>query len=168
MVVAGGILVFNLDPSAYARLLAVVGKAFDQYGYNEQARIFNGPADGVDRILDDKVWGDPTYAKDKLVMKWNKTWDTCNDAGNNSEEACAGAWLNNEWNGVAPGGSQEVWHYKIIWVGSTGEQSEHWRDGGYLIWGSYEVLMDQGVYRDNGPVHLFGTRSTPNGYGTGN
>jgi hypothetical protein len=31
-----------------------------------------GKADGVDRVLDGKVWGDPTYANDWLVMKWSK------------------------------------------------------------------------------------------------
>ncbi|MDZ4226072.1 MAG: hypothetical protein U1C66_01115, partial [Patescibacteria group bacterium] len=128
-----------------SNLLAAVGAGFDEYGYNERAHIFNGAADGVDRNLDGKVWGDPTYANDKLVMKWNKAWDECNDAGNDDEAACAGAWINNEWNGAGKNGSKEVWHYKIIWVGSAGEASPHWQEGGYSVWGNYEVLMDQGV-----------------------
>jgi len=44
-------------------------KGFDEFGYNYQARIFVGSADGVDRLLDGKVWGDPTYANDHLKMK---------------------------------------------------------------------------------------------------
>jgi hypothetical protein len=143
---------------------AAVAKAFDQYGYNETARLFQGKADGVDRNLDGTVWGDATYANDKLVMKWNEAWDACNDAGNADPAACGGAWLDNEWNGAA-GGSKEVWHYKIIWVGPSGEGSQYWQPGGYLIWGNYEVLMDQGVTLAGGPVHTVITKSTPNGYG---
>ncbi len=32
---------------------------FDEYGYNYTARVFSGPADGVDRTLDGTVWGTP-------------------------------------------------------------------------------------------------------------
>ena len=88
---------------------------FDEFGYNYQARVFVGPADGVDRILDGEVWGDPTYANDHLVMKWSKGWD---DARFHGGEWACDAWENNEWNGMVPGGSGEVWHYKIVWVGS--------------------------------------------------
>lgn len=47
----------------------VIAAGFDEFGYNYQARVFVGKADGVDRILDGKVWGDSTYANDWLVMK---------------------------------------------------------------------------------------------------
>src|SRR3989344_1775656 len=92
-----------------------VSAGFDQFGYNYQARIFVGSADGVDRILDKAVWGDSTYANDHLVMKWSKAWD---DARFNDGEWTPDAWEDNEWNGKVPDGSGEVWHYKIIWVGS--------------------------------------------------
>lgn len=165
VLVVGG-LVYVGQPQALDQLAAAGSKGFDQYGYNETARIFQGPADGVDRQLDGKVWGSAAYAKDQLVMKWNKQWDNCNDAGNISEYACAGAWTSNEWNGAVPGGSGEVWHYKIVWVGPQGESSSRWQPGGYLIWGNYEVLMDQGIYRDDGPIHYIGAHSTANGYGS--
>jgi hypothetical protein len=50
-------------------LLATLAKAmakngFDMFGYNYQARIFVGKADGVDRVLDGTFWGDPMYAND--------------------------------------------------------------------------------------------------------
>lgn len=122
----------------------VFAGGFDQYGYNYSANAFVGPADGVDRNLDGKVWGDPTYANDQLVMKWNEQWDNCNDAGNNDVDACLGAWTTNQWNGMMPDGSQSVWYYKIVWVGSDLENSPYWRDGGYAIWGSYEVVQDFG------------------------
>src|SRR3990167_5843027 len=105
-------------------------KGFNEFGYNYDARIFNGSADGVDKNLDGKVWGDPTYANDKLVMKWSKGWD---DARFNGAAWTTAAWEDNEWNGAVPGGSGEVWHYKIIWVGPKLQQSPYWREGGYPV-----------------------------------
>ena len=117
-------------------------KGVDEFGYNYQARLFNGPADGVDRNLDGTVWGDPDYANDHLVMKWSKGWD---DARFHGGEWGPSAWETNEWSGMSPGGSSEVWHYKIIWVGPGGESSQYWREGGRLIWGQFEVIMSHGV-----------------------
>lgn len=48
---------------------------FDQYGYNYEARMFVGPADGIDRNLDGTVYGYPTCARDYLVMNWNAEWE---------------------------------------------------------------------------------------------
>lgn len=64
-------VVFVLALMTIGTATVAAGTGFDQYGYNDTARVFNGLADGVDRNLDGTVWGDPTYAKDKLVMKWN-------------------------------------------------------------------------------------------------
>lgn len=136
---------------------------FDEFGYNYGARLFNGPADGVDKVLDGKVWGDPTYANDRVVMKWNEAWDLCNENGYDDPDYCAGAWLDNEWNGKVKGGSGEVWHYKIIWVGSAGEESEYWKEGGYSVWGNYEVIMDHGTLDGS---HTWYAHGIPNGYGT--
>ena len=152
---------------AVAILISAVGvlaakpqdSGFDQFGYNYQARVFVGAADGVDRILDGKVWGDPTYANDKLVMKWSKGWD---DARFHGAAWTADAWENNEWNGKVPGGSGEVWHYKIKWVGPCGAYGAPLPDGGYCIWGQFEVLMDQGTGADG---HLWYTHAIPTGYG---
>lgn len=92
-------------------------------------------------------------------MKWNEAWDTCNEGG-----SCAGAWEDNEWNGRVPGGSGEVWHYKIKWVGPCGGNLAP-TDGGYCIWNSYEVTMDQGSDPNAGPGHLWFAHAKPNGYG---
>lgn len=102
-------------------LYAMAG-GFDEFGYNYDARIFVGLADGVDRVLDGKVWGDPTYANDRLVMKWSKAWD---DARFNGAPWTPEAWCTNERNGRVPGGSGEVWHYKFIWVGPELEDSPY-------------------------------------------
>jgi len=131
---------------------------FDEYGYNEVAGIFNGSADGVDRLNDGKVWGDSTYANDKLLMKWSKAWD---DAKYNGAPWTPDAWIDNEWNGMFPGGSGEVWHYKIVWVGPELTTSPYWRDGGYAIWGQFEVIFSQGTAGE----HFWDTHASPAGYG---
>jgi len=134
---------------------------FDEFGYNYKARVFNGKADGVDRVLDGKVWGDPTYANDHLVMKWSKAWD---DARFHGAPWTPDAWETNEWNGMVSGGSKEIWHYKIIWVGPEGMNSPYWREGGSLIWDQFEVIMSQGVV---GKAHIWETQVKPNGFGVG-
>ena len=136
-----------------------IGAGFDVFGYNYQARLFVGSADGVDRNLDGTVWGDPKYANDHLVMKWSKGWD---DARFHDEPWGPDAWETNEWNGMVPGGSGEVWHYKIIWVGTELETSPYWRDGGYAIWGQFEVIMSQGIAAGE---HIWETHAIPTGFG---
>lgn len=132
---------------------------FDDFGYNDVAGIFNGPADGTDRVLDGMVWGDPTYANDHLVMKWSKAWD---EAKYDGAEWTPDAWIDNEWNGMVPGGSGEVWHYKIVWVGPELSNSPYWRDGGYPIWGQFEVIFSQGT----ADGHFWDTHAKPAGYGS--
>lgn len=141
------------------------GGGFDEFGYNDTARIFVGIADGVDRNIDGMVGGDATYANDWLVMKWNAAWDACNDIGGDDPDVCAGAWTNNEWNGNVPGGSDAVWHYKIVWIGPCGANGAPLPDGGYCIWNNYEVLMDQGQDPAYDPGHLWFAHAIPNGYG---
>jgi hypothetical protein len=142
-------------------LSTFAGGGFDEFGYNYKARIFTGRADGVDRNLDGTVWGDSTYANDHLVMKWSKAWD---DARFNGADWGPDAWEDNEWNGMVPDGSGEVCHYKIIWVGSDLENSQYWREGGYEIWGQFEVIMDQCT---NGSGHTWNAHVAPTGYGVG-
>lgn len=132
---------------------------FDEYGYNYRARIFEGAADGVDKNNDGNVWGDPTYANDHLKMTWSKAWD---DARYNNADWNCDAWEDNQWNGMFPGGSNEVWHYRIVWVGPELEESPCWREGGYPVWGEFEVIFSQGVI--NGE-HIWDARAFPSGNG---
>ena len=138
---------------------AAAGGGFDEFGYNYGARLFNGLADGVDRVLDGAYWGYTAYANDRLLMKWSKAWDA---ARFNGAPWTPEAWTTNEWNGQVPGGSGEVWHYKIIWVGPELEASPYWREGGYPIWGQFEVIMDHGTYANE---HFWFTHATPTGLG---
>ena len=135
---------------------------FNQCGYNWDARVFSGPADGVDDTLDGTIYGDPTYANDYLVMKWNAAWDACNANGWDDPTYCAGAWLTNEWNGMVPGGSGTTEHVKVIWVGSAGEASSYWVPGGYSIWGNYEAISDQGMTDHQ---HYVAAAAIPQGLG---
>ena len=121
-----------------------ISAAFDEFGYNDVAGIFNAPADGVDRVLDEQVWGDPTYATDHLVMKWNNEWDRGNAEG--WANAPYRAWLTNEWNGQVPGGSGEVWHYGIKWVGDCVTDPTPLPEGSYCIWGQFAVVLSHGTF----------------------
>ena len=136
-----------------ATTLLVTGSAFadggfDDCGYNETANIYVGTADCVDDVVDGAVWGDPTYANDHLVMKWSDNWPD------------EGSHIDNHWNGKK-NGSGEVWQYRI-------DQSNECAgggtldDGGYCIWGSYEVIQSHGTV-DN--EHIWDANSQPNGYG---
>lgn len=132
---------------------------FDEFGYNYKSRLFNGALDGADRNLDGTYWGDKTYANDKLAMKWSKDWDAARFGG---ESWTCDAWINNEFNGKGKDGSGEIWHYKISWVGPELQQSECWREGGYPIWGQFEVTMSQGTVAN---THFWEAHAHPNGYG---
>jgi len=141
------------------------GGGYDQYGYNNGAHIFNGTGSGWCLAGGQAATCMGAYSADKLVMKWNAQWDACNDAGNLDPAACTGAWLNNEWNGRGvKGGSGSVWHYKFVWVGPCTDGA-YFADGGYCIWGAYEVTMDQGQDPSYGPGHFWFAHAEPGGYG---
>lgn len=138
---------------------------FDEFGYNRAARIFVGTGSSwcqgklhLTKEACDLYMG--IYANDQLVMKWNSEWDRGN--AENWANGPYAAWENNEWNGQVPGGSGEVWHYKIKWVGALLENSPLWVEGGYAIWGQFETIMDQGT---SGGEHIWYTKGIPAGYG---
>lgn len=159
LIVAGAASALMLSALALPAFAAKpTDTGFDQFGYNYQARLFVGNADGSDRTLDGMVWGDPTYAKDHLVMKWSKAWD---DARFHGAPWTPDAWVDNEWNGMRPDGSQTTEHVKIIWVGPKLEDSLYWREGGYAIWGEFEAVLDHGMV--NGE-HMWWAHATPAGY----
>jgi hypothetical protein len=67
---------------------------------------------------------------------------------------------------MVPGGSVEIWHYKTVWVGPCGAYLTPLDNGGYCIWGQYEVIMDQGIDPNMGPGHLWFAHANPTGYGS--
>lgn len=136
---------------------------FDQFGYNNTARIFNGTGSSwcLERGAAANCLG--VYSPDKLIMKWNSEWDR----GNDEDWAFPpyNAWENNEWNGKVEGGSGAVWHYKIVWVGPCGPDGTVLDNGGYCIWNQFAVLMDQGLDSNYGSGHIWFNLAKPNGYG---
>ena len=152
-VVAGAIFGSSALP-----VLAAGG--FDEFGYNRTAMIFNGTGSSWCQAKSLPANCQGIYSPDKLVMKWNAEWDRGNAEGWANPPYAA--WEDNEWNGAVPGGSGEVWHYKIIWVGPQLENSPYWREGGYPVWGQFEVIMDQGI---SGGLHTWFAHANPTGYG---
>jgi hypothetical protein len=136
-------------------------KGFNEFGYNETARLFVGKADGVDRNLDGTVWGDPTYANDRLNMNWNEEWDR-GKSENWSSPPYEDAWLTNNWNGKAKVGSGEMWQYKIKWIGSCGNDGASLPNDSYCIWGQFAVVFSQGTV---GNKHFWDAHAKPNGLG---
>jgi hypothetical protein len=110
----------------------------DRYGYNNAARLFRGPADGVDGKLDGMVWGDPSIAKDYLVMTWSKAWADAVTGGRWTPDA----WCTNRWTGDVPGGSGISLACKIVWVGKQLENSPYWQPDGYPAGSEFEVIFD--------------------------
>lgn len=137
------------------------GKGFDELGYNRSARIFEGAADGVDGTLDGKTYNLALYANDHLKMKWNAEWDRGNEEGWNNPPY--EAWIDNNWNGQVPNGSGEVWQYRIKWVGSCGATGTPLPDGGYCIWGQFDVVLSQGTVLNE---HFWDAHAVPAGFGT--
>ena len=140
----------------------LAGNGFDEFGYNRTARIFNGTGESwaLSKGLPADYLG--AYANDKLIMKWNSEWDRGNEEGWTDPDGYK-AWEDNEWNGRGPDGSGEVWHYKIVWVGACGADYTPLEDGGYCLWGQFEVIMDQGSSVTL--EHLWLTHADPAGYG---
>ena len=164
-----GLVVVLLVPMSIAAA-GPGGGGFDEFGYNYAARTFRGPADGIDRSLDGMVWGDPTYANDFLVMKWNAEWDRGNygpdgirDTADDWTDPPYDAWTNNEWNGKVPGGSGETWQYNMVWVGPCGNYGTPVEGGGYCIWNQFAVILSQGTV---GGEHLWDVLASPAGYGS--
>lgn len=162
IVLLSGAIYFTTNSKADSK---GAGTGFDQFGYNNQARVFNGT--GTTWCLAKNLASDcmGIYSSDKLVMKWTADWDRGN-AENWSKPPYNQAWIDNEWNGNVSGGSGAVWHYKIKWVGSCGADYTKLSDGGYCIWGQFETIMDQGKDPSLGPGHIWFTRAKSAGYGT--
>ena len=64
-----------------------------------------------------------------------------------------------------------TWHnlsQSGTWTGSGTAVTNHgpyWKDGGYLIWGQFETIMDQGKDPSYGPGHFWFAHANPTGYG---
>ncbi len=140
---------------------------FDEFGYNRTARLFNGT--GLSWCMGKLGWTEEQcrshpaygpYSDDKLVMKWNAEWDRGNAESWGSPPY--DAWCDNQWNGMAPGGSGETWHYKTVWYGPCGPYGTPLPEGGYCIWGQFQVVMSHGTFEN---AHFWDAHAIPSGHG---
>jgi hypothetical protein len=72
------------------------------------------------------------------------------------------AWEIYRWNGMVPGGTGDVWQFKIFWVGPELMDSPYWREGGFPYAFEFEIIMYQGTFDGN---HLMFIHVVPNGFG---
>ncbi len=137
-------------------------------GYNDKARVFVGT--GLQWCMQkfDDTWGSEDacrtylgiYVDDHLKMKWNAEWERGNAEGWSDFNGYHGAWSDNQWNGMA-GGSGETWHYMNRWIGPCND-GESTPNGGYCIWGEFEVAMSHGTYAGE---HIWDAHAIPAGVG---
>ncbi len=144
-------------------------------GYNWKAKVFVGTGmqyceqryyPTITKATCEATIGED--ADDHLVMKWSQAWHDAvfgsdNIRYNGDESAwTTDAWMTNEWNGMFPDGSGESYHSRIVWVGTPCDNiNPNWRDGGYCIWGQYEVIHKQGI---DSTGHYWLAHGTPSGY----
>jgi len=136
---------------------------FDIWGYNYQARLFNGTYCDAYR---DAAWCQP-WANDELAMKWNDAWLSNQDCDGDGKldrhlgfasYIGSGAWLTNHQKGtyLDGNGKRQRWEYfvKIVAAPSDAIQSGgivYAADGseiGPVIWGEFAVIQE--VYNDTG------------------
>lgn len=153
---------------------------FDMWGYNYQARMFNGFYCDSYR---DAEWCQP-YKDVQLSMKWNEAWLSNQDCDNNglldrhygyANYKGSGAWLTNHQSGIYEDNDGEgcFWNYFTKIVAAPLDAQ---RDGGVwytpsgkeigdVIWGEFAVIQE--IYNDScGGEHGVQYLS-PNGPGFG-
>lgn len=143
----------------------VINPGYDQWGYNYQARIFNG---GYCDSYRDAAWCQP-YTDVDLIMKWNDAWlsnkDCSDDSGVPSNPPDgkldrhfgypsyigSGAWLTNHQSGKTDvNGKMRKWTYFIKIVAAPSDATASggvWyaADGteiGPVIWGAFAIIQE--------------------------
>ena len=136
---------------------------FDDWGYNYQARMFNG---GYCDAYRDDSWCQP-YKDIELIMKWNDAWLSNQDCDGDyvldrhygyASYIGSGAWLTNHQKGVYidGNGKKQRWSYftKIVaapadatltggvWYAADGSEI------GPVIWGEFVTIQE--VSNDTG------------------
>ena len=129
---------------------------FDEWGYNYQARLFNG---GYCDSYHDAAWCQP-YTDVNLAMKWNDAWLSNRDRDDDglldrhygfASYIGSGAWLTNHQSGVYEGGNGETcnWNYFVKIVAAPTDATlagGFWltADGteiGPAIWGEFAIVQ---------------------------
>ncbi len=127
---------------------------YDEFGYNYQARLFNGTYDSVDRKLDGMYWGQTgDYVDDNLIMKWSDDWlsnQDCNFDGKLDRGGTSGVskgWETNQVEGDYIGDDGDSHHYtyfaKIVYDGGSACSIPA---NPLCLWGVYAIIEE--VYND--------------------
>jgi hypothetical protein len=135
----------------------VITVGFDEWGYNYQARLFNGMYCDAYR---DAAWCQP-YKEDNLSMKWNNAWLSNQDCDGDglldrhdgySSYIDSGAWLTNHMSGVYEGDDGETcsWNYFVKIVAAPADATSSggvWYNAngteiGPVIWGEFAIIQD--------------------------
>jgi len=141
----------------------LIQPGFDDWGYNYQARNFNGKYCDAYR---NAAWCQP-YREDDLMMKWNDAWLSNQDCDGDglldrhfgfTSYIGSGAWLTNHQKGVYidEKGKKQRWEYFVKIVAAPADAyvaGGVWKaaDGteiGPVIWGEFAVIQE--VYNDTG------------------
>lgn len=154
---------------------------FDEYGYNYNARIFNGLAENWFRQqIGVPAWqeGDPyeygAWGPAHLVMKWDKLWDNArfgpDDIKGSGDESkwASGAWCTNHWRWTDPDtGEVWVWYYRIVVAPLDPPPSDDAEDikWGHPIAEDDTVLCFWAIFRVESGTGPFVGPAQPNGPG---
>jgi len=157
----------------------LITPGYDQWGYNYQARIFNG---GYCDSYRDAPWCQP-YKDIDLMMKWNDAWLSNKDCNGDSvldrfhghdSYIGSGAWLTNHQSGkVEVNGKLRKWTYFVkivaapsdavvvdnVWMTANGVEL------GPRIWGAFAIVQqvsNDPSLGEHGILYL-----SPNGPGFG-
>ncbi len=162
----------------------VIEPGFDDWGYNYQARMFNG---GYCDVYRNAAWCQP-YADVDLIMKWNAAWLDNKDCSGDGKldrhfgftsYIGSGAWITNHQSGkVEVNGRMRKWTYfvKIVAAPETAYTADNEEDllfwyteGGTeigpVIWGSFAVVQE--VINDPSDGSHGKQYGSPNGPGFG-
>jgi len=142
------------DGTLYTSTGELITTGYDDFGYNYQARIFNGRYCDYDRV----EGGD--YCDVDLIMKWNDAWISnkdCDDDGKldryfgYDSYIGSGAWCTNHQSGkVEVNGKLRKWTYFVKIVAAPSDAYEaggYWytADGieiGPVLWGSFAIIQE--------------------------
>ena len=135
---------------------SVITTGFDEWGYNYQARLFNGYYCDSYRDAD---WCQP-YKEVELIMKWNDAWLSNKDCDGDGlldrhygydSYIGSGAWLTNHQSGEYEDGDGNIckWNYFVKIVAAPADANSvdgiwYTADGteiGEVIWGSFAIIQ---------------------------
>jgi hypothetical protein len=144
------------DGTLYGSDGNLIEVGYDDWGYNYQARLFNGYYCDAYR---DAAWCQP-YKEDKLSMKWNDAWLDNKDCDGDGlldrhygypSYIGSGAWLTNHMSGEYMLEDESCsWNYFVKIVAAPADATSaggYWyaADGteiGPVIWGAFAIIQE--------------------------